>query len=228
MIRALVLAAALAAPASAADLAAIPFWKTSAGWWQSDNTYFAPNLDYNIRLYNSLVHIEVAGRKVTETEYKFYAPSKLAMSHGDGKTKEGEGTEVITVITYDQTDEAGTVRQASASPGTPSGDAGTTITVLNADTAQRVSREPGATTDLYRMLISQPTPDKRYIANYGIVAKATKDAELGSLRGYSTFFGTRIDAKDFADRRAQLRAKNNVHAVVAAGPDGKPVAKRLD
>ncbi len=223
MIRVVVLAALLAARASAADLAAIPFWKTSAGWWQSDNTYFAPNLDYNIRLYNSLVHIEVNGGKVVETEYKFYAPSKLATQHGDGKTKEGEGTEVITVNTYEQADEAGTVRPVAAA-----GEATTTITVLNADTAQLVRREAGAPTDLYRMLISLPTPDKRYIANYGIVTKATKDAAVGDLRGYSTFFATRIAAKDFETRRALLRAKNNVHAVVAAGPDGKPVAKRLE
>ena len=51
----------LAAPATAAEknLTDFPFWKASAGWWQSENTYFDGALNYNIRSYNSLVHVEI-------------------------------------------------------------------------------------------------------------------------------------------------------------------------
>ena len=97
---------------------------------------------------------------------------------------------MITVITYEKADNVGTVRQGRTVGATPSGEAATTIRILNADTAQRVSREPGATTDLYRMLISMPTPDKRYIANYGIVTKVAGAAAAGpSVTGLGPFLG---------------------------------------
>lgn len=216
------------APAAAAGLGDIPFWKLSQGWWRSENTYFSPTLDYNIRSYNSLVHIELQGRKVVETEYKFYAPSKLAMSHGAGQAREGEGVEVVTVTTYEQVDDHGAVRQTGSEPHADAGHADTVIRVLNEDTAQRVVRDPAEAADTYRMLYSLPTPNKRYIANYGLNGKPVNGAGVGELRGFSTFNGTRVKDSDFAAARAELRKKNNVHAIVTSGPDHKPVARRLD
>lgn len=230
-LRLLALGTVLCGPvqAAAADLADIPFWKLSQGWWKSENTYFSPTLDYNIRSYNSLVHIELKGRRVVETEYKFYAPSKLAMQHGAGQAKEGEGVEMVTVVTYEQIDDRGSVRQVAAEPQTDNNGHGETVLrVLNEDTAQRVVRDPAEPADTYRMLFSLPTPDKRYIANYGLHGKPVDGVGVGELRGFSTFNGTRVKDSDFEAARAALRKKNNVHAIVTAGADRKPVAKRLD
>lgn len=216
--------------AAAADLADIPFWKLSQGWWQSENTYFSPTMDYNIRSYNSLIHIEVKGRRVVETEYKFYAPSALATKHGAGQARPGEGVEMVTVITYDQTDDKGSVRQSGQVPATDTGGGRgeTVIRVLNEDTAQRVVRDPAQAADTYRMLYSLPTPDKRYITNYGLNGEPVNGSGTGELRGYSIFNGSRVKDADFEAARAELRKKNNVHAIVTAGADNKPVAKRLD
>jgi hypothetical protein len=225
------LAAALAwgslATAAEPALTDVPFWKGSAGWWRSDNTYFNGMLDYNIRAYNSIVHVVVDGRRITETEYKFYAPSKLALQNGRGKTTAEEGVEVVTVTTYERTDAKGDVRLTAAAPGAGRAEP-TRIDVLTADTAVRVTAAPGDPVDTYRMVITQPTPDKRYKANFGIVSAAGGDAPLGDLRGFSLFRETRIAEKDFAAVRAEFRAKNRVRAVVTAGPDNAPRVDRLD
>jgi len=34
-----------------------PFWQTSAGWWQTTNTYVDADFNYRIREYHSLLHI---------------------------------------------------------------------------------------------------------------------------------------------------------------------------
>lgn len=201
-------------------LADFPFWQANAGWWRSDNTYFDKDMNYNIRSYNSVIHIELDGRTFRETEYKTYAPSKLATARGAGKISDGEGIEAVTVTTGELVDDQGTVQITRMQPPLP-GVSLTTIGILDNTTGARVTRDPESGMDAYRMLISLPTRDKRYIANYGLVSRT------GELRGFSIFRGTRIAASEAAEWREKYRSLNNVAAVITAGEDGKPVVQRL-
>lgn len=216
------------AAAAEITLGDIPFWKANAGWWASDNTYFDGALNYNIRAYNSIVHIEIDGRTMRETEYKFFTPGKLAQGYGAGKITADEGIEVVTVTAGEQVNAAGTVRITRISPevGSP---AEMTVSVLGPDTGVRVIPDASSGVDSYRMFITLPAPDKRYVANFGIVSKTDPaNPVLGDLRGFSLFRGSRIAAADFEKTRTALRERNKVHATLVAGPDNKPQVLRLD
>jgi len=217
---------ALLAPLSAAAADNV-YWQRMSGWWRAENTYMDNALNYNIRSYNSLIHVEVNGRTYRETEYKFYSPSKLAFGMGRGQITEAEGIETVTVSTGALADD-GDVKLGGA-------EAGTVIEVLSADTAVRVTPNAKTNTDTYRMFIFAPTPDKRYRSNFGLVsdttgagaANATPDAKLGDLRGFSLFREDRIAPGEFETWRAEFRSRNKVAAIIEAGADGKPVLTRL-
>jgi len=223
----LLVALTASSQASAGDLEDVPFWRVSAGFWVSDNTYFNGSLDYNIRAYNSIVQVEINGDTMRETEYKFYPPGKMAKAYGAGKTGEDEGIEVVTVFTGTMLDDSGTVRIDSIRPEL-GGEAETRIAVLGQDTAVRVTTNPGGQADLYRMFITMPDPDRRYVANFGLVdRKQGSDEQPGDLRGFSLFRGKRIGQADFEAVRERLRQTNRVAAVVTADDEGKPQAVRL-
>ncbi len=212
------------AKAADASLASVPFWAASAGWWMSDNTYFDGALNYNIRAYNSLTHIEIEGGRMRETEYKFYAPSKLAVGYGQGRVSAEEGIEVVTITVGEQAGPGGGLRYPPAKAGAPAA----RLDILGPADAVRVVPGPGAV-DEYRMYISLPAPDRRYVVNYGIVSHpGDSHGAVGDLRGFSLFRATRVKGEDFARLRARLRAANKVAAVVTTGPDGAPVVQRLD
>lgn len=212
-------AASLLSTAAVAEktLADFPFWKANVGWWRAENTYLDHNLDYNIRSYNSVIHVEIDGRKFRETEIKSYAPSKLALGYGRGKTTKDEGVETITVLTGELIDDKGTVRLT--------GEEVTEIRLLTDDTGVRVTPNHKTGTDTYRMFIFLPTPEKRYRSNFGLVsdttgagaANAAADAKLGDLRGFSLFREDRIQASEADKWRAEFRARNKVKAVLENG-----------
>ncbi len=209
-------------------LAGIPFWSMSAGFWQSDNTYLDGAMNYNERAYNSIVELALEGRQLRETEYKFYAPGKLATALGRGQAKAGEGVEVVTTTLAELIDSSGTVRVTRVVPQQGSA-AVMTISVLGRDTAVRTVPDPAGGADQYRMFITLPARDKRHIANFGLVSGAS-DAQgaPGDLRGFSLFRGTRFAPAEFERRRAELRQRNAVRAIVEAGPAGEAVVRRLD
>jgi hypothetical protein len=103
------------------------------------------------------------------------------------------------------------------------------VAILNRDTALRTVASEGGGVDAYRMFITLPARDKRYVANFGIISNAGDEhGALGDLRGFSLFRGTRFAPAEFARRRAELRQRNAVRAIVEAGPDGKAIVTRLD
>jgi hypothetical protein len=218
----LALALTTAAPGTRAEtqLHDIPFWKTMAGWWRAENTYFDGKLDYNLRSYSSLVHIELDGRRVRETEYKFYPAGKLAQQAGRGRLAVGDGIETVTVFEGELVNDRGEVRFRS--------DPATRIDVLGVDTAVRVTANAATGVDTYRMYIFAPTPDKRYRSNFGIVsdtqgagaANALPGAQPGDLRGFSLFREDRIAADEFAVWRSRFRERHGVRAVAEQGDDG--------
>lgn len=216
----LVLLASSALHAQSPSLTDFPFWELNAGWWRSDNTYFDKDLNYMVRSYNSVIHIEIDGRNFRETEYKSYSPSKLAIALGKGKVAAGEGLETVTVNTGELIDDAGTVRITSTRP-TLIGVSDTTISPLDSTNGARITRDPDTGQEAYRMLIALPTPEHRYVSNLGLVSQS------GELRGFSLFRGTRIPAGESADWRGRYRRQNNVTAVITAGEDGRPIVTRL-
>ncbi len=214
--------------AEPSGLLEVPFWRVNSGWWVSDNTYFDGDLNYNIRAYNSIVHVDVRNGLVIETEHKFYPPGKLAAFYGAGKIGQDEGIEVVTVSKGRQIDTQGSVRFASVSPlfGEPST---ITITALSADSAFRTVLDPVNGLDSYRMLITLPVPDKRYVASFGLVSSAEPDhLDLGGLRGFSLFRGDRLHAGEFDRTRARLRAVNKVRAVVTGDESAAPQVQLLE
>lgn len=233
----IILAAVVLSAANAAEtrLKDFSFWRASDGWWVSDNTYFDHDLNYNIRAYNSIVHIELDGRRYRETEIKAYAPSKLATLYGAGRVSDEEGIETVTVTTGELVDEAGTVRFLKVVPDAPGAEA-TQIRLLTPDTAVRVTTDPLSGFDTYRMFITLPAPDRRYIANFGLFSTAPDTASrnagsepaVGDLRGFSLFRGRRIAAGEAEKWRQEFRVRNRVAAVVEAGMDGAAVIRRLD
>lgn len=205
-----------------------------AGWWRAESTYMDNALNYKIRSYNSLIHVEFKGRDCIETEYEFYSPSKLAMGTARGQITADEGVETVTVFTGELIDDFGTVKLKGSLPAGPAED-NTTIQVLSPGTGVRVTPNPKSGTDTYRMYIFAPTPDKRYRSNFGLVsdtvgagaANAAPDAKLDDLRGFSLFREDRIVAAEVDKWHDEFRARNKVAAIAEAGPDGKPVVHRL-
>jgi hypothetical protein len=209
-------------------LADVPFWKVNTGWWASINTYFDGELNYNIRSYNSIVHIEINGRSMLQTEHKFYPPGKMALNYGAEKIGVNDGIEVVTVMKAEQIDPAGTVQVTQVVPqfGAP---LEATIRVLGPDTGVLIFSGPEGGVDSYRMFITLPAPDKRYIANFGLVSEAGREPSVvGDLRGFSLFRGSRISADDFEQKRSELRLINNVRAVLTADTDNNPLIRILD
>ncbi len=216
-------------------LADFPFWRANEGWWRSDNTYFDSHLDYNIRGYNSVVHIELDGRTYRETEYKSYPAGKMATGLGMGQARADEGVETVTVTVGELVDGSGTVRVTATIPAFPGSEL-TEFRPLGVDTGMRATRNPATGFDSYRMLVTLPAPDKRYVANFGLVsgttgpgaAHAAPDAAVGDLRGFSLFRASRIAGDEVEKWRQSFRELNKVAVVVEAGSDGKPVARRLN
>lgn len=209
------------------------FWRASAGWWVSDNTYLDRNLDYNIRAYHSVVHIELNGARYRETEYKTYPPGPIAGWLGKGVTQADEGVELVTVMTGTLIDEAGTVRLTATEPRMGA-EPVTQLRLLAPDTALRATGDDTTGLDSYRMFITLPTPQRRYILNLGLVsadsgpgaANAAPHAEPGDLRGFAIFQGRRIEAEDAETWRARFRELHRVGAIVQADETGAPVVSR--
>lgn len=210
------------------------FWRASAGWWVSDNTYLDRNLDYNIRIYHSVVHIQLDGTAYRETEYKTYPPGPIATRLGKGTSQADEGVELVTVMTGTLIDAGGTVRLTTITPRMGA-EPVTELRPLAPDTALRATVDDTTGLDSYRMFITLPTPERRYILNLGLVssdsgagsANAAPDAERGDLRGFSIFQGRRIEAEEAETWRARFRERHRVGAVVQADETGAPVVLPL-
>lgn len=226
---------AFAAQAAEPSLADFPFWRANEGWWRSDNTYFDSRLDYNIRGYNSVVHIELDGRTYRETEYKSYPPGKMATGLSMGQATADEGVETVTVTVGSLVDASGTVRVTATIPAFPGSEL-TEFRPLGVDTGMRATRNPATGFDSYRMVVTLPAPDKRYVANFGLVsgttgpgaAHAAPDAAVGDLRGFSLFRASRIAGNEVEQWRKAFRELNKVAVTVEPDGDGKPVVRRLD
>ena len=229
----LVLIAALATTAGAADSddssapAGDAFWRGSAGWWASDNTYLNGELQQKIPQYNSLVHIEIAGDRVVSTTHRFYPPGDAAGYYSQGRVADDRGIELVSVTTMQAT-AGGALDTVSVSPAIAV-QPGTTITVtLSPTVALQQKIEPQSGRPSYHTLVTLPAPDRRYTAMFGIrTGEESGEVAAGDLRGLALYASRRIDASEEPELRERFRTINRVAAVVRGDRDGNTVVELL-
>jgi hypothetical protein len=213
----------------AADgLGDVPFWRGSAGCWASENSYFNPQMDYNLKSYASILCVRIEGEAMIETEIKYYPASAMASGYAGGLLRAGEGVEVVNLAEGRRADEAGRVRLTRTVPVFGPSQETTEIVPVSDDTALRQTRLAGEAHDSYRMIVTLPAPDRRYRLNLGLVSAAGGAQEAGDLRGFSIFRERRIADAEVAALRAALRQRFAVGVVVRADPQGAPLRVRIE
>jgi hypothetical protein len=222
------LALGLAGPAAAGGLGDVPFWRGSLGCWTSENSYFNPQMDYNLKSYASILCVRIEGDTMQETEIKYYPASAMASGYAGGLLRAGEGVEVVNMAEGRREDEVGRVRLTRSVPVFGQSAETTEIVPLSDDTAMRQTRVAGEAHDNYRMIVTLPAPDRRYRLNLGLVSAPGGEAVAGDLRGFSIFRERRIAEAEVAGLRAALRQRFAVGVVVRADSEGAPMRVRVE
>lgn len=220
----------LASGASAQDakLSDFPFWQKMSGWWASDNTYFTADMDYTVRAYNSIVHIEIDGTQFRESEHRFYPAGISTSRYGKGLMADGEGIELIIITTGNLIDDKGTLGNIQTDHAGGPSDPAVVYKVQSNNDGVRLKPNPKAGIDTYRMYFNFTTPNHRFRSNFGIIYDEDKD--VGGLRAFILYRDKRIERSDFNAMRAEFRARHNVKVISVADPDnpGQSLVTRLD
>ncbi|NKB43696.1 MAG: hypothetical protein GKS03_05395 [Alphaproteobacteria bacterium] len=220
----------LAGSASAQDakLSDFPFWQKMSGWWASENTYFTADMDYTVRSYNSLVHIELDGKKFTESEHRFYPAGIATTRYGNGLMGPGEGVELIIITTGELVDDEGTLGNVHMDHSSGPFDPSVEYRVLSNDDGVRVRPNAKTGIDTYRMYFNFTTPNHRFRSNVGLLYEEGQD--IGGLRAFILYRDKRMTGDDFKAKRAEFRARHNVKVLRVVDPDnpGKSLVTRLD
>jgi hypothetical protein len=219
---------ASSASAQESKLSDFPFWQNMSGWWASDNTYFTSDMDYTVRTYNSIVHIELDGTKFKESEHRFYPAGIATSRYGKGLMAEGEGIELIIITEGELIDDQGTLGNIGTDHAGGPSDPAVVYTVLGDNDGVRLKPNPKTGVDSYRMYFNFTTPNHRFRSNFGIVYDEAED--VGALRAFILYRDKRIERSDFKAKRAEFRERHNVKVVSVADPDnpGQSLVTRLD
>ena len=177
-----------------AVLADFPFWQKMAGWWESDNTYMDAEMDYLVRAYSSLVHIELDGRYFRETEHRFYPAGLGTSRYAQGLAGSAEGVELVVNTTGELLDASGTLGAIRVDPQVASSGPNVFYRVLGENDGVRVNTNPETGVDTYRMYFNFTTPDRRYRSNFGLLSEDNESA--GGLRAFILYRGRRIDPRN--------------------------------
>ena len=212
---------------SASSLSDFPFWQKMAGWWESDNTYMDADIDYLVRSYNSLVHVELDGKQYRETEHRIYPAGLGATQYGKDIAKPGEGIELVVITTGELIDDKGTLGNIRVDHTFMSSGPGIAYHVLSNNDAVRINTNSETGVDTYRYYINIVTPDRRYRSNFGLISDGEQN--VGGLRAFILYRDRRIDAAVFDARRKALREKNAVAVTSVADPHnpGRSLVTRL-
>ena len=220
----------LASGASAQDakLSDFPFWQKMSGWWASENTYFTADMDYTVRSYNSLVHIELDGTKFRESEHRFYPAGIATTRYGEGLMGPDEGVELIIVTTGELVDDKGTLGNIHMDHSSGPFDPSVEYRVLSDDDGVRVRPNAKTGVDTYRMYFNFTTPNHRFRSNVGLLYEDGQD--IGGLRAFILYRDKRIEQANFNAKHAEFRARHNVKVLRVVDPDspGKSLVTRLD
>ncbi len=205
-----------------------PFWQKMEGWWESENTYFDSNMEYQVRSYSSLVHIELDGRTFRETEHRFYPAGLSTTRYGQGLMAPGEGVELVVKTTAVLIDDRGTLGNIVIDHAGSSQGPNAVYLMLGRNDGVRLNTNPDTGVDNYRMYFNFTTSDRRFRTNFGLLGDDEKN--LGGLRAFILYRDHRIDPAAFEVRRAALRKKYNVKVISVANPDQTPrsLVSRLD
>jgi hypothetical protein len=204
------------------------FWQDSMGWWVSDNTYLDGQLQPQIALYQSIVHIEAQANRVVETTYKFYPPGDLSQSVSGGRVGHDQGVEFITVSTMQALADTESMETISVSPASMSQSGQMVTTALSSSVAlQRRLQGEGGLAD-YHIIITLPTPDRRYTNVFGLyTGLENEEVAPGDLRGLSLFASKRITADEVEELRSKFRTLNSVGAIVSGDAQGQTVVEMV-
>jgi hypothetical protein len=232
---ALVLLISVGANASAQDagagnqatLADFPFWQKMSGWWASDNTYLDSDMNYLIRSYNSLVHIELDGRNFRETEIRIYPAGLGTSRYGKGLEKPGEGIEIVVTTTGELIDDSGSLGKIFMDHSASSSGPNVVYRMLGENDGVRLNTNPKTGVDTYRMYFNFVTSERRLRSNVGLYSEGE---DMGGLRAFILYRDRRISSSAFETRRAALRKTHNVKMLSVADPDnpGQSLVTRLD
>ncbi|WP_317928576.1 hypothetical protein [Halioxenophilus sp. WMMB6] len=208
--------------AHADKLSETPFWTLNSGLWLSQNTYLGSDLEYKIKSYSSIVDIAVSANGVVIVERKFYPPGAF---HGKAlglDIADDVGVELLQTTRWLAEGDDGRVVAEGDVPGPYQ----FSITPYTGDTAVLAVTNRTTKRDSYRMMISLPSPNYRYVVNMGI-DDGSKDGSIGALRGLSFFNGQKITQESLTDHVNKLRQLHQIKAQVLANPDGSfELAKR--
>ena len=209
-------------------LSDFPFWRKMSGWWEGDNTYMDSDMKYLVRSYNSLVHIELHGRRFHEIEHRFYPAGLGATRYGKGLAQAGEGIELVVTTTGELIDDSGALGSILIDHSASSSGPNVVYRMLGDNDGVRLNTNPETGVDSYRMYFNFITPDRRLRSNVGLHSDG--DEKLGSLRAFILYRDHRIDPTTFEARRAALRKTHNVKVISLADPDnpGQSRVARLD
>ncbi len=212
---------------SAAALVDFPFWQKMSGWWESDNTYMDSDMNYLVRSYSSLVHIELDGGNFREVEHRFYPEGLGASRYGKGLEKPGEGIEVVVTTTGQLIDDDGTLGMIRGDHLEAAMNPENQYRLLSDNDAVRLKPNGETGVDAYRMYFTFVTANRRLRSN---VAIHSEGEHIGGLRAFILYRGQRIDPSAFDGRRAALRKEHNVKLLSIADPEnpGQSRVTRLD
>lgn len=216
------------ASAQDAKLSDFPFWQNMSGWWASENTYFDSDMDYTVRAYNSLVHIELDGKTFTESEHRFYPAGIATTRYGEGLMGPGEGVELVIITTGELIDDQGTLGKVRMDHSSGPFDPTVTYNVLSDNDGVRVRPNAKTGIDTYRMYFNFTTPNHRFRSNLGLLYEDGED--IGGFRAFILYRDKRIQRSDFKAMRAEYRARHNVKVLRIADPNnpGKALVTRLE
>ena len=213
-------------PLGAATLAENVFWKTSVGYWASDNTYIDGRFNPKIPHYQTLNSITIEGNTVISEERKFYPAGAFAADALGLTVPADKGVQLIQVSRGLANTSADRVDYAPINEYSRYQQ--TWEETLSADTAVRTvaSEETGAVS--YKVLITLPTSDSRITASLGVNSDYVTDSTQLPLRGVSVFSASRITAEQFHEQTRQLQLRYDIGAVVTINEQGKYQATLIE
>jgi len=198
----------------------IPFWQKSEGVWLSENTYLSPEFEARIKKYHSIVEITLGKNHVTTKETKYYPAGTFNASYLGLDIDTSKGVEYVQVT--EGLLSSGTT--LTLTPGEQSdSEIRTQIKIIDDSSAlMSVTHhydDELRKSDAYRMFISLPTRDYRYISSFGIHSDSRYGSK-GALRGVSIFSGKRIGKESIEFQKQALRTKYSVATIVTKNQNG--------
>ncbi|WP_416908637.1 MAG: alpha/beta fold hydrolase [Polymorphobacter sp.] len=199
--------------ATAASLEALPFWQASAGLWEGENIYIAPDGTAKSPPYASLTEVRLNGTRFEETEHRFYPASPTAEALAGRPLGKGESIEVQRRATGQMLDASGAVSLTPLAPGQS-----LILRPVSPSAAILTARTSADGPPSYRIHHDLTGPDTRLRTTFGL-------DDGGRLRAVALFTETRHPPASLPTRLGELRKRFNVVTILESRPDGSLAPK---